>query len=62
MFTYDHFEVGKNYGSDVFTVDRDRIVGAAEQALDAITEAAYATTKTDAVECWQVVLGTRFKG
>lgn len=42
--------------------ERARIVAAAEQALDAITEANYATTKGEAVACWQVVLGTRFKG
>jgi len=40
--------------------DRKRIVLAAEQALDAITEARYATTKAQAVECWQVVFGSRF--
>jgi hypothetical protein len=44
------------------TLDQKRIVQAAEAALDAITEAGYATTKAQAVECWQVVLGGRFKG
>ncbi|XVQ86420.1 CBASS oligonucleotide cyclase [Microbispora siamensis] len=44
------------------SVDQKRIVQAAEAALDAITEARYATTKAQAVECWQVVLGSRFKG
>jgi tRNA nucleotidyltransferase (CCA-adding enzyme) len=42
--------------------DRVRIVEAAEAALDAITEASYATTKEQAVKCWQVVLGNRFRG
>lgn len=42
--------------------DRRRIVEAADDALSAITEAAFATTKTQAVECWQIVLGTQFKG
>jgi predicted nucleotidyltransferase len=42
--------------------DRIRIVDAAEAALDAITEARYATTKDQAVKCWQVVLGSRFRG
>ncbi|MET9626295.1 CBASS oligonucleotide cyclase [Lentzea sp. NPDC006480] len=42
--------------------DRIRIVDAAEAALDAITEAGYATTKDHAVKCWQVVLGSRFRG
>ncbi|WP_428115626.1 CBASS oligonucleotide cyclase [Candidatus Poriferisodalis sp.] len=42
--------------------DRKRIVYSAEDALDAIAEARYATTKARAVDCWQVVLGERFKG
>ncbi|MXQ65579.1 nucleotidyltransferase [Actinomadura rayongensis] len=42
--------------------DRIRIVDAAEAALDAITEASFATTKDQAVKCWQVVLGSRFRG
>jgi tRNA nucleotidyltransferase (CCA-adding enzyme) len=44
------------------TFDRDRILVAAEKALDAVTEASFATTKGEAVACWQVVLGTTFKG
>jgi hypothetical protein len=43
-------------------LDRKRIVTAAEAALDAITEASFATTKAQAVECWQVVFGTSFRG
>jgi hypothetical protein len=42
--------------------DRDRIVTAAHQALDAINEARFAPTKSRAVECWQTVLGPTFKG
>ena len=42
--------------------DRDQIVDAAEEALDAITEARFATTKGQAIACWQVVLGTTFRG
>jgi tRNA nucleotidyltransferase (CCA-adding enzyme) len=42
--------------------DQKRIVLAAEEALDAITEAGFATTQAQAVACWQVVLGSRFKG
>ena len=42
--------------------NRVQIVEAADEALAAITEASYATTKGQAVECWQVVFGTRFKG
>ncbi|MFC5828781.1 CBASS oligonucleotide cyclase [Nonomuraea insulae] len=42
--------------------DRVRIVDAAEVALDAITEANFATTNDQAVKCWQVVLGSKFRG
>jgi len=42
--------------------DRARIFEAADEALAAITEAGYSTTRGQAVACWQVVLGTRFKG
>jgi tRNA nucleotidyltransferase (CCA-adding enzyme) len=42
--------------------DRERIVTAAEVALDAITEAKYASTKSQAVECWQIVFGSSFRG
>jgi tRNA nucleotidyltransferase (CCA-adding enzyme) len=42
--------------------DRQRIVAAAEEALGAITEARYATTKARAVACWQMVLGPGFQG
>ncbi len=42
--------------------DRRRIVNAASEACDALVEAGFATTKSQALECWQVVLGTRFKG
>jgi tRNA nucleotidyltransferase (CCA-adding enzyme) len=42
--------------------ERDLIVSAAEAALDALVESKYTTTKAEAVACWQVVLGTRFKG
>src|SRR6185437_9552308 len=44
------------------SVDQKRIVQAAEAALDAITEARYAATKAQAIECWQVVIGSRFRG
>jgi hypothetical protein len=43
-------------------VDRRRVVEAAEDALGAIVEARYSTTKTRAVECWRIVLGPSFQG
>src|SRR5258708_33797847 len=45
--------IAKNYGE----ADRQAIVTAAHEALNAIGEAKYATTKYEAVECWQVILG-----
>ncbi len=42
--------------------DRQRIVARAESALDALIEAGFATTKSQAIACWQIVLGTTFKG
>ena len=44
------------------TADRDRIVAAAHQALNALNEARFAPTKGRAVECWQTVLGPTFRG
>lgn len=49
--------------ADIYTdTHRKRVVLAAEEALDAITEAKFATTKAQAIECWQIVFGTSFRG
>jgi tRNA nucleotidyltransferase (CCA-adding enzyme) len=40
---------------------REKIVGAAQDALDAINEAHYATTKGRALEMWKVVFGPAFR-
>src|SRR5216683_770086 len=50
--------IAKNYAE----ADRQAIVKAAHEALDAIGEAKYATTKYEAVECWQDILGRGFRG
>ena len=53
----------KNNVTESYTVaDRTSIEEAAHRALDALGEARYATTKADAVECWQDVLGPSFRG
>jgi hypothetical protein len=41
--------------------DRDQLVAAAQEALDAISTAYYEPAKGQAVELWQDVLGTSFK-
>lgn len=51
-----------NVGSGYSIGDRDRIVAAAQDAFDAISEARFAPTKGRAVECWRVLLGPSFKG
>lgn len=42
--------------------DRDAIVEAACDALDAVTEAHHARSKGHAVELWQLVFGSSFRG
>lgn len=41
---------------------KERIVSACQDAFDALSEARHATTKTSAVDAWQVVLGPSFRG
>lgn len=50
--------VAKNYEES----DRQAIINATHEALDALIEAKYATTKSEAVECWQDILGKGFRG
>lgn len=58
----DPVNVNNNVGSLYNAIDRDRIVAAAHTALNALNEARFAPTKGREVECWQVVLGSTFKG
>lgn len=41
---------------------RKKIVAAAKDALDAVSEARFATSRGRAIECWQDVLGSSFRG
>lgn len=59
---FDPVNAENNVASDYSDQDRHRILDRAEDALDAIAEARYATTKGRAVECWQRVLGPSFRG
>lgn len=51
-----------NIAAKYTVADRDRLVAAAEETADAISEALFATTKARAVECWRIVLGPSFRG
>ncbi len=42
--------------------NRDFLIEAAADALDAVTAARYGTTKSYAVECWQQLFGPTFRG
>ncbi len=59
---FDPVNPSNNVAEKYTMVDRNALVQAAEEAADAISEAYYATTKAQAVECWQVVLGPAFRG
>jgi hypothetical protein len=52
-----------NNVADVYDdTHRQKIVAAAQEALEAISEARFSTTRGRAIECWQDVLGRSFRG
>ena len=52
-----------NNVSSLYTLaDRSRLVDAADEAVSSIAEAHYSTTKSRAVDCWQIVFGPTFRG
>ena len=52
----------KNNITEKYSVsDRERLVKAADEVGDAIAEAHHATTKSQAVDCWQMVFGPSFR-
>lgn len=59
---FDPVNPSNNVAKNYTDADRQAIVEAAHTALDALGEARYAITKGEAVECWQDVLGTGFRG
>jgi tRNA nucleotidyltransferase (CCA-adding enzyme) len=59
---FDPVNPGNNIAARYSPADRDAIVDAAEDALDAIAFARRATTKGVAIDQWQTILGTGFKG
>jgi tRNA nucleotidyltransferase (CCA-adding enzyme) len=58
---FDPINPSNNIASKYTLSDRQRLVDAAEEAADTISEAFYATTKSRAVECWQFVFGPSFR-
>lgn len=58
---YDPVNPENNVASQYTEADRKALVEAAEDAADAIAFARRATTKTDAVARWQMVLGPSFQ-
>jgi len=59
---FDPVNPQNNVASRYRNSDRDIILEAAEDALDAIAFARRATTKGEAVEAWQEIFGSSFKG
>jgi hypothetical protein len=59
---FDPVNPKNNVAASYTIADRQRIEDAAHRALDALGEARYATTKGDAVECWQDIFGPSFRG
>lgn len=57
---FDPVNPDNNVASSYSEGARERIVEAAKDALDAITEAQYADTKWRAVECWKRIFGPSF--
>lgn len=62
MEIFDPVNAENNVPGDYNESDRQLIVSAAEDALDAMAEARFATTKGRAVQAWQRVLGNSFRG
>lgn len=58
----DPVNLANNVGARYTDTDRQRIVTAAHNALDALGEARFAPTKGEAVSCWQDILGSGFQG
>ncbi len=59
---FDPVNPTNNVAADYSDRERQNIVNAAQEALEAISEARYATTRGRATECWRDVLGPSFQG
>ena len=59
---FDPVNEVNNVSADYSPQDRQRIIDAAEESLERLAEARFATTRGRAVECWQEILGPSFRG
>jgi tRNA nucleotidyltransferase (CCA-adding enzyme) len=59
---FDPVNEANNVASDYSHQDRQRIVDAAQESLERLAEARFATTRGRAVDCWQDILGLSFRG
>ncbi len=59
---FDPVNEVNNVSVDYSLEDRQRIVDAAEESLERLAEARFATTRGRAVDCWQEILGPSFRG
>lgn len=59
---FDPVNALNNVAADYSDQDRRRIVEAAQESLERLSEARYSTTKGRAIDCWQAVLGSSFQG
>lgn len=57
---FDPVNPENNVAGDITAQERDAIVSAATAALDDLSYASTCQTKTEAVQCWQSVLGNTF--
>jgi len=60
MEIFDPVNPANNIVGTYQEADRHEIIEASRDALDAITEAKYATTKDRAVDCWRRIFGPTF--
>jgi hypothetical protein len=59
---FDPVNAVNNVSADYSLQDRKRIIEAAEESLERLAEARFATTRGRAVDCWRDILGPSFRG
>jgi tRNA nucleotidyltransferase (CCA-adding enzyme) len=59
---FDPVNEVNNVSADYSLQDRQRIIDAAEESLERLAEARFATTRGRAIDCWQDILGSSFRG